>query len=72
MKANSPSSLGAQAAWTTGLKFAVFAFENAPVRTGLTYATMPEDESRVALDHVERVLTEGRDGHGVLTCRDSA
>lgn len=55
--------LGRETAWTTGLELAILAFEDEPVRTGLTHATMPEDECRVALDHGEGVLTESRDGH---------
>jgi hypothetical protein len=48
---------------STRLEFAVRALKDVPVRTRVAEIAMPEDEGRVALDHLECVVASPRHSH---------
>src|SRR5690349_9929845 len=51
-------------AGSTGLEFAMLAFEDVPVRTGVTQVAVPEYQGCIGLDHLKRMIAGStRDGH---------
>ena len=50
-------------AWIACLQFALCAFVNVPVWTGMAHVAIPEDQCCVGLDHLERVFAFRRFGH---------
>ena len=64
--------LGTLRARTTGVKLAVLALENPPVRSRMAELASPLDQGVVCLDHLERVRAVGSVGHLDLYARGFA